>query len=441
MENTTKIHVLRVKNALQGKVVIPGDKSCSQRALMLASQMLGTTVISGLLESNDVMATKNALIGLGVKINKEGNDWVVEGSGLGSLANPDNVLDLQNSGTGVRLLMGLVSTMNVRVVFTGDSSLRSRPMGRVMNPLKKYAAEFSPRDKDFLPVEVVGNMSSTAISHEIEVPSAQVKSALLLASLNAHGESDFVETTLTRDHTEIMMRYLGFDIVEKLENNKKYISINATNDLPAKDITVSGDPSSAAFLVAAAILIKGSNITIKNVLINEHRIGFYQILELMNAKVSFNNIREVSGEKVADITAEYSDLKAVDIPAEYAPRTIDEYPILAILSSQAVGTTRMNGLTELKIKESNRLDAIVQNLEKCQVDVKSGDDWMEIEYSPNIKSSDIIETCHDHRIAMSFIILGLISENGIVIDDITMINTSFPEFFDKFKELGINIKE
>lgn len=439
MKKIKKIHVKRLQNSLQGSVIIPGDKSCSQRALMLSSQMLGNTLIKGLLESEDVLATKDALINLGVKIEKSQFGWVVEGSGLGNLVTPDTILDLKNSGTGVRLLMGLISTMGVSATLTGDDSLRSRPMARVINPLSKYSVEFNARDKNYLPIHLQGNMSSTAINHEITVPSAQVKSALLLAGLNAYGESSFIETTLTRDHTEIMMRYLGFDIKEKLEGNKKVININANQDLPAKDITVSGDPSSAAFLVAAAILVKGSNITVKNVLINEHRIGFYKILKLMNAKISFENIREVSGEKVADIKAEYSELKSAKIPAHYAPSTIDEYPILAVLASQAKGVTRMNGLTELKVKESNRLAAIVENLKKCQINVSYGDDWLEVKYSPNIAVSETITTYHDHRIAMSFIILGLISQNGVSIDDITMIDTSFPEFFQKLEELGAHL--
>lgn len=439
MKMIQEIHVLRVKNSLQGSIVMPGDKSCSHRSLMIASQMTGSTTITGLLESDDVMATKDALIDFGVKIEKKGKNWLVDGLGLGNLTTPDNVIDLGNSGTGVRLLMGLICTMNVNVILTGDRSLRSRPMARVIKPLKKYAVEFGARDDNYLPVHVEGNMFATAINHKITVPSAQVKSALLFAALNAHGESSFIETVLTRDHTEIMMKYLGFNITEEIIDNQKHITINADQELPAKDITISGDPSSAAFLIAAAILIPDSKITVKNVLMNEHRIGFYKILELMNANISFNNVREVSGEQVADIEASYSNLQAVDIAASYAPSTIDEYPILAILSSQAKGVTRMNGLQELKVKESNRLDAIVENLRKCQIDVSCGKDWMEIRYSPNIEATDIINTYHDHRIAMSFIILGLISKNGITIDDITMINTSFPGFFDKLKELGADI--
>ena len=436
MTEYNKTQLLKAQNPLRGEITVPGDKSCSQRALMLASQMLGTTKITGLLESADVISTKNALISLGASIKKEQDEWLVMGNGLGSLTTPNEVLDLGNSGTGVRLLMGLVTTMNLNAVFTGDQSLRSRPMQRVTEPLRKYNANFQARDNNYLPLQLQGNPNSVAINHEITVPSAQVKSALLLAALNAHGESQFIENTLTRDHTEIMLRYLGFAIDETYDNGKKIIKINAPEDLAAKDLAIAGDPSSAAFLVAAAILIKDSDITIKNVLINQYRIGFYEILRNMNAQIEFSNIREVSGEKIADINVKYSQLKSYDISAEYAAKTIDEYPILAILASQAQGKTRMNGIAELKIKESDRLNAIIENLTACNVLVTSGDDWLEISYSPNIINNAIIKTYHDHRIAMSFAILGLISQNTITIDDITMIQTSFPDFFTKLAALN-----
>ena len=431
--------IKNIKSALTGSIIVDGDKSCSHRALMLASQMLGITRISGLLEAEDVIATKNALVEMGVRIEVDGKDWLIYGNGLASLVSPDKILDLGNSGTGVRLLLGLVATINIEASFTGDKSLNSRPMLRVLEPLKQYLCNFTAREKNYLPINIKGNNLAPAIKYEIITPSAQVKSALLLAALNAHGKSIFTENILTRDHTEIMMEYLGFDIEQEIIAGKKNITVQGGQDLPAKDIIVSGDPSSAAFIVAAALLVKGSEITIKNVLINKYRIGFYQVLKKMGANIEFTRIRSICNEQVADIKVKYSKLQGIDIDANYAPSMIDEYPILSILASQAVGSTKMYGIAELKVKESNRLSAIVSNLKKCGVTVNSGDDWLEVKYTKNIDSKEIITTYHDHRIAMSFIILGLISKNGLEIDDIDMIKTSFPSFFDLLKEIGVTI--
>ncbi len=439
----THFFVKKQDIALQGELSVPGDKSCSQRALMIASQLVGEVKISGLLESGDVLSTANALKNLGVLIEKQGLDYVVSGCGLGSLMNPEAVLDLGNSGTGSRLLMGLLSTQKVKAIFTGDQSLSSRPMSRVMDPLKKYGANFIAREENFLPVTLIGNDEAVAIEHLVNVPSAQVKSALIFAALNAHGESQITEIELTRDHTEIMLKYLGFDLKEEFAEQKKTIKINAIEDLPAKDITISGDPSSAAFIAAAALLIPGSEITITNVLVNKLRIGFYEVLLKMGAQLEFKNQREVSGEQVADLYVKYSQLTGFNIPAELAPAMIDEYPILAVLSCFAKGKTRMNGLKELKVKESNRLAAIEENLLNCGVAVTSGADWLEIdpEATSKIAASEIIKTYDDHRIAMSFIVLGMVLEEGLEIDDTAMIATSFPEFFGCFAKLGLSLEQ
>lgn len=421
---------------LQGVITVDGDKSCSHRALMLASQMLGVSRVSGLLLAEDVLATKDALIAMGVKIIADGDDWLIYGNGLGSLVTPENILDLGNSGTGVRLLLGLVATMNIKTIFTGDKSLNSRPMLRVLKPLQAYLCNFSAREDNFLPVEMQGNKLAPAIKYQITTPSAQVKSALLLAALNAYGKSIITEKIFTRDHTEIMLDYLGFSIQEKINNNIKEITIHGNKqDVKAKDINVSGDPSSAAFMVAAALLVKDSHLVIKNILINKYRIGFYQILQKMGANISFNNIRNICGEEVADIEVKYSQLHGVEVESHYAPSMIDEYPILSILATQALGATKMYGLAELKVKESNRLNAIIENLQNCGVTLNSGEDWLEISYSKNIQANKIINSYHDHRIAMSFIILGLISNNIIEIDDISMIKTSFPNFFTLLKKI------
>ncbi len=426
------------KISLKGEIFVSSDKSCSHRALILASQMMGVTKITGLLEAEDVLATKKALQYLGVEIYKEENDYFVKGNGFACFSSPKNILDLQNSGTGVRLLMGLVATINGSFVFTGDDSLVKRPMARVLKPLEKFAVDYQARENNFLPITIIGNDEATAIKTEVAVPSAQVKSALLLAAINAYGKSTIIEPVLTRDHTEIMMEYLGFEIEVEMIEGKKHISLNAQEDLPAKDITVSGDPSSATFLAALALLSKDSQITLKNILFNQYRTGFFEIVEKMGAKISYDNERIISGEKVVDITLKTSILKAINIPAEIASKTIDEYPILAIVASKAKGITRMNGLKELKVKESNRFLAIIENLQKCGVKTNNGDDWLEIEGTEKLEVTDIITTYHDHRIAMSFIVLALAFQTEIVIDDITMINTSFPEFFDKLQEVGVD---
>ncbi|MBT4879245.1 MAG: 3-phosphoshikimate 1-carboxyvinyltransferase [Alphaproteobacteria bacterium] len=427
------------KTPITGTIFASSDKSCSHRALILASQMVGVTKISNLLESEDVLATKNSLEKLGVKIEKKEAIYYVYGSGRSSLVSPEEVLDLGNSGTGVRLLMGLIATQPVQAVFTGDKSLSNRPMGRVLEPLNNFNFEAVARDNNFLPVHITGNSDAVAINYELKVASAQVKTAMLLAALNAHGESKVIEKEFTRDHTELMMQYLGLNLQVKESSSLKEITLNVEEDLPAKDINVNGDPSSAAFLVAAALLIEGSEILVKNIMINKYRIGFYEVLKMMGANITFENIREDSGEKIADIRAKYSKLKAVLVPAHFAASMIDEYPILAILAAKAEGTTRMVGLAELRVKESDRLIAIYNNLIKCGVEAEHGDDWLEVSFCNEVVATQTIETFHDHRIAMSFLILGLTAPDGVAVDDIKMINTSFPEFFSRLKELGVKI--
>jgi 3-phosphoshikimate 1-carboxyvinyltransferase len=284
-----------------------------------------------------------------------------------------------------------------------------------------------------------GNKDAVAIKHEIEVASAQVKSALLLGAINAHGESEIIEPVLTRDHTEIMMQYLGFNLTEKLLDGKKHIYLNVEQELKAKSINIAGDPSSAAFLASLAILTKGSDIVIKNILFNVHRTGFFEVAKNMGADITIINDKILSGERVVDLRIKYSTLTGVITEKEIAPKTIDEYPILAILAAKAEGKTRFNGLEELKVKESNRFSAIIDNLKNCGVKVEYGNDWIEIEGCKNFKISEVIKTHHDHRIAMSFIILGLTITEQVTIDDTAMIKTSFPEFFDKLKELNANI--
>ncbi|MBL6621544.1 MAG: 3-phosphoshikimate 1-carboxyvinyltransferase [Rickettsiales bacterium] len=427
------------KNSIKGSISVSGDKSCSHRALIFASLMQGVSKIYGLLESEDVLATLNALQKMGVPINKKEDNYEIFGSGFHSLISPKQELNLQNSGTGVRLLMGLVSTQDLQVTFTGDNSLSSRPMARVTDPLSKFLVKFNLRDGNFLPAHINGNADAIAINYKINIPSAQIKTALILAALHANGTSEIIETKLTRDHTELMMQYLGFPIDCKIVEKQKIIKIKGNQDnIKARNIKVSSDPSSAAFLIAAALLAPESDITINNVIINPHRIGFFETLKEMGAKIQYLNIRNESGEEIADIRAKYSKLNGIEIAAEKAASMIDEYPILSVIATQAEGKTTMYGLKELRVKESDRLAAIIKNLEICGVKTKSGEDWLTVEYTKKIKAKNIIKTYDDHRIAMSFLILGLVSEEGLAIDDASMINTSFPEFFDKLNQLGIN---
>ncbi len=434
--NKTKI--FPQKNSIKGLISVSGDKSCSHRALIFASLMQGITKIYGLLESEDVLATLNALKNMNVDITKKDNFYEVKASGLHSLTSPNTALDLQNSGTGVRLLMGLVATQNITAYFTGDESLSARPMARVTEPLSKFLPNIDSRDGNYLPVHISGNSEAVAIDYKINIASAQIKTALILAAIHANGTSQITETKLTRDHTELMMQYLGFAIDYKIINQQKIINIKGNQaNVNAKDIKVSGDPSSAAFLIAAALLVPGSELTIKNVIINPHRIGFFEVLKEMGADIEYLNINNESGEEIADIRAKYSKLKGIEIGAEKAASMIDEYPILSVIATQAEGKTIMYGLKELRVKESDRLAVIIKNLEICGVKTKSGEDWLSVEYCKKIRATEIIKTYNDHRIAMSFLILGLIAEERLTIDDASMINTSFPEFFEKLNKLGI----
>ncbi|MDX1949408.1 MAG: 3-phosphoshikimate 1-carboxyvinyltransferase [Rickettsiales bacterium] len=421
---------------LAGNIIVPGDKSISHRALIFASQAIGRTKISGLLESEDVLNTKACLQKLGVKIEKENNQYIVDGVGVGGLSEPTDFLDCGNSGTGCRLLMGLVAPYNFRTFFTGDESLRGRPMRRVTAPLQLMGANFEAREENFLPLMVKGGEQMLPIEYELPVASAQVKSAILLCALNTPGITTIIEKEKTRDHTEMMIKHFGGEISITQENGLNIIKYLGQQNFVPKDVIVPADPSSAAFPLVAAIITEGSEVTIKNVLINPTRIGLYITLQEMGANLEFTNKRIEAGEEVADIIARYSpNLQAVEVPAERAPSMIDEYPILSIVAAKAKGKTIMKGLTELKVKESNRLEAIRKGLELCGVEaVISADDTLSLE-GGEIKGGALIPTHGDHRIAMSFLVAGLISSEPISVDKPEMISTSFP----KFKELMISL--
>ena len=424
--------------ALLGEITVAGDKSISHRSLIFAALAHGKTQITGLLEGEDVLKTAAALRLMGVEIDrKPDGTWIVNGSGVAGLVEPTDVLDMGNSGTSSRLMAGLVTPYNFTSFFTGDASLRKRPMGRVFEPIKQFGAQIISRQNGLMPFGIIGAKDAMPIEYKMKMASAQVKSCILLAALNTRGTTVIIEPEKCRDHSEIMMNYLGLKISRENLNNGTKISYLGLQEFDAKNFDVPGDISSAAFLIVAALLVKNSKIKINNVGINPLRDGLVITLREMGGKISFLNEREIGGEKVADILVESSQLKGIEVPAERAASMIDEYPILAVAAANAEGITKMNGLAELKVKESNRLLMIAQNLEACGVEAKMGDDYLEVKGGIKQQKNAVkISTSMDHRIAMSFLVMGLMMENGTEIDDASMIATSFPTFEKIFDEFG-----
>ena len=424
--------------ALLGEITVAGDKSISHRSLIFAALAHGKTQITGLLEGEDVLKTAAALRLMGVGIDKKPDGtWIVNGSGVAGLVEPTDVLDMGNSGTSSRLMAGLVTPYNFTSFFTGDASLRKRPMGRVFEPIKQFGAQIISRQNGLMPFGIIGAKDAMPIEYKMKMASAQVKSCILLAALNTRGTTVIIEPEKCRDHSEIMMNYLGLKISRENFNNGTKISYLGLQEFDAKNFDVPGDISSAAFLIVAALLVKNSKIKINNVGINPLRDGVVITLREMGGKISFLNEREIGGEKVADILVESSQLKGIEVPAERAASMIDEYPILAVAAANAEGITKMNGLAELKVKESNRLLMIAQNLEACGVEAKMGDDYLEVKGGIKQQKNAVkISTSMDHRIAMSFLVMGLMMENGTEIDDASMIATSFPTFEKIFDEFG-----
>ena len=430
-----------LSNGLRGEISAPGDKSISHRCVILSSIAIGESRIEGLLGSTDVICTIEAMKSLGANISLNSNTCIINGIGIGSLIEPKKPLDFGNSGTAARLIMGLVSTHPIKSVFVGDASLSKRPMGRVIDPLTEFGTEFELTSSEFFPIVVNGAKLPIPISYETSVPSAQVKSAVLLAGLNTPGVTSVIEKQKTRDHTERLLEIYGYqiDIIE--EKQKTKISITGQESLTSVNIVVPGDPSSAAYPVVAGLICKNSNVTVKNVLMNPTRDGIYKSLEEMGAKIDFTNKKFQAGEDVYDILVESSHLKAIDVPASRAPSMIDDYPVLAVAASIAEGTSIFRGLSELKVKESNRLSGIKHFLEVNGVNVAIKNDDLIIEGNPKgIKGGGIINTNLDHRIAMSSLILGLISDSPVSIDDTKTIDTSFPGFINLMRALGAKIK-
>jgi 3-phosphoshikimate 1-carboxyvinyltransferase len=429
---------------LKGEVSIPGDKSISHRSLILGALAIGQTRITGLLEGQDVLDTARAMVGFGAQVEKvEGGEWYVEGVGVGGFAEPETVVDCGNSGTGVRLIMGAMATTPINVTFTGDHSLNSRPMGRVTDPLSKFGVATFGRSKGRLPMTIVGARSPIPIQYTVPVPSAQVKSALLLAGLNVPGDTIITETEKTRDHTERMLSSFGAEIKVEDYSNRRLITLSGYSELKGQNVRVPSDPSSAAFPICAAITIEGSDILVPNITLNETRAGLFTTLIEMGANLSFENEREESGEPVADIRACFSpDLQGIEVPPERAASMIDEYPILAVVAANASGETKMRGVRELRVKESDRIDAMAKGLRSNGVSVDEGEDWWIVKGNGagSVKGGSTCQTFLDHRIAMSFLILGLSSQKYIDIDDCSPINTSFPNFIQLMRELGANLE-
>tara|TARA_B000000565_G_scaffold78651_1_gene56319 strand:- start:700 stop:2022 length:1323 start_codon:yes stop_codon:yes gene_type:complete len=429
---------------LKGQVSIPGDKSISHRSLILGALAIGQTRITGLLEGQDVLDTARAMVSFGAQVEKvEGGEWYVEGVGVGGFAEPETVVDCGNSGTGVRLIMGAMATTPINVTFTGDHSLNSRPMGRVTDPLSKFGVATFGRSKGRLPMTIVGARSPIPIQYTVPVPSAQVKSALLLAGLNVPGDTIITETEKTRDHTERMLSSFGAEIKVEDYPNRRLITVSGYSELKGQNVRVPSDPSSAAFPICAAITVEGSDILVPNITLNETRAGLFTTLIEMGANLSFENEREESGEPVADIRACFSpDLQGIEVPPERAASMIDEYPILAVVAANASGETIMRGVRELRVKESDRIEAMAKGLRSNGVSVDEGEDWWIVKGNGagSVKGGSTCQTFLDHRIAMSFLILGLSSQKYIEIDDCSPINTSFPNFIQLMRELGANLE-
>lgn len=428
---------------LRGSVDIPGDKSISHRALIIGSLAIGKTKISGLLESFDVMSTANAMRSLGATIHKEDNgEWIVGGVGVGGFVSPEDIIDCGNSGTSVRLIMGATSTCDVTITFTGDSSLRLRPMKRIIEPISEFGATVHGYNNT-LPLTLIGAKNPIPVDYISPHPSAQVKSAVLLAGLNAPGETRFIESTLTRDHSERMLKAFGANIkTEKTE--KGWITVlRGHSELKAQKLSITRDPSSAAFVVCAAVLVEDSEVVVPNINLNPTRNGLYETLIEMGANLNFENHREENGEPIADIRVRYSsELKGVDVPESRAPSMIDEYPILACVAACALGRTRFFGVGELRVKESDRIASIATGLRKCGVNVVDNEDTMEIygKGAGSVFGDVLCESNLDHRVAMSFLCLGLASKNKISVDDIRPIDTSFPTFFSLMNKLGAEMR-
>ena len=427
-----------------GDITVPGDKSISHRALIIGSVVTGRIKIKNLLESEDVLATSNALRTLGIKINKTNNIWEVFGQGIGSLYGNNYKIDMGNSGTGARLLMGLIAGSDVEATIIGDTSLSKRPMKRIILPLIKTGAIFSEPKKNNLPITLKGSKIPLPIKYVSPVSSAQIKSCILLSGLSSIGKTTIIEPFLSRDHTEKMLNYLGACVkTTQLKNKSWKISIEGLPYLKPHNINIPSDPSSAAFPIVSAIITPNSRVKVKNVCINKLRIGLFKTLIEMGAKIEFSNQREINGELIADIISSSSVLRGVSVPRTRVPSMIDEFPILAIAATKATGETVMEGVEELRYKETDRIKAVCDGLKKAGVETFDNKDTMIVKGKGcnNVLDGNIeIHSKLDHRIAMSFLCLGLTTKDPIVVKETKTINSSFPHFLDTMSKIGAKMK-
>jgi 3-phosphoshikimate 1-carboxyvinyltransferase len=429
----------RATGPLRGEAHVPGDKSISHRALILGALAVGETRITGLLEGQDVLDTGRAMRAFGAGIERDGAAWIVRGVGTGGLMEPDDVIDCGNSGTGVRLLMGVAATHGFAVTYTGDASLRKRPMARVTEPLSLFGARAYGRSGGRLPMTVVGTDDPVPVRYATPVPSAQVKSAVLLAGLNAPGETVVIEREATRDHSERMLAGFGAEVSTEDTNEGRVITLSGRPELRPQSIAVPRDPSSAAFPVCAALIVPGSDVLVPNIGLNPTRAGLFETLREMGADLVYENPREEGGEPVADLRARFSpEMRGVEVPAGRAASMIDEYPILSVVAANAEGTTVMRGVAELRVKECDRIDAMAAGLRASGITVRDGADWWEVDgRGPGgIAGGATVATHLDHRIAMSFLVAGLAARDGVTVDDAGPIATSFPAFRDLMEGLG-----
>jgi 3-phosphoshikimate 1-carboxyvinyltransferase len=427
---------------VQGRARVPGDKSISHRALILASLTVGESTVAGLLEGEDVLHTAAAMRALGARLQRGGDGvWRIHGVGVGGFAQPAGPLDFGNSGTGCRLTLGAVAGCPVTATFDGDASLRKRPMRRVLDPLERMGARVMDcAEGGRLPLTLQGARDPIPIVYESPVPSAQLKSAVLLAGLAAPGETTVIETQASRDHTERMLKHFGAKIVSRVYGERgRRITLQGRPELTPANVMVPADPSSAAFPLVAALIVPGSDLVLEAVMTNPLRTGLYATLREMGAKIETLDPRDDGGEEVADLRVTASALKGVDVPAERAPAMIDEYPVLAVAACFAEGVTRMRGLQELRVKESDRLEATAAMLRTNGVTVEIEGDDLIVHGKPSVAGGGDVATHMDHRIAMAALVMGLAADNPVRIDDSAFIATSFPGFVELMRSLGCDL--
>jgi 3-phosphoshikimate 1-carboxyvinyltransferase len=439
--NTAKPLPLHSRSAgpLKGHIRVPGDKSMSHRALMFGAIAIGETTITGLLEAEDVVNTARAMTALGADARRGADGvWRVQGVGVAGLRSPAQPLDFGNSGTGVRLAMGLMATTPLTATCVGDASLSGRPMGRVTIPLSQFGTSFETAEGNRLPLTLHGARNPVPVTYTLPVASAQVKSAVLLAGLNTPGRTTVIEPTPTRDHTERMLKGFGAKISVEKKADGNHISIEGQHELTAQALDVPGDPSSAAFPMVAALITPGSDIVIANIMLNPTRTGLITTLIEMGGNIVIENRRLAGGEEVGDLHVKASALRGITVPSARAPSMIDEYPVLSVAASFAEGKTRMEGLEELRVKESDRLAAVEAGLKVNGVSTRSGRDWLEVD-GGGAQGGGSVVTHMDHRIAMSFLVMGLASAMETRVDDSRFIATSFPDFTGLMNRMGAKI--